>query len=32
MQLARDHGLGVGFWRLGNEDQSTWSDPLVGGG
>jgi spore germination protein YaaH len=32
MRLARDNGLGVGFWRLGNEDQTTWSDPLVGGG
>ena len=29
LQLARDHGLGVGFWRLGNEDQRLWDDPLL---
>ncbi len=29
IQLARDHGLGIGFWRLGNEDQRLWSDPLL---
>jgi spore germination protein YaaH len=29
VQLARDRGLGVGFWRLGREDQRLWSDPLV---
>jgi spore germination protein YaaH len=29
MQLARDRGLGTGFWRLGNEDQRMWSDPLL---
>jgi spore germination protein YaaH len=29
MQLARDRGFGVGFWRLGNEDQRLWSDPLI---
>ena len=29
-QLARDHGLGIGLWRLGNEDQAIWSDPLLG--
>jgi spore germination protein YaaH len=31
VQLARDHGLGVGFWRLGSEDQSIWRNPLIGG-
>jgi spore germination protein YaaH len=29
LQMARDHGFGVGFWRLGNEDQRTWDDPLL---
>jgi spore germination protein YaaH len=29
MQMARDHGFGVGFWRLGNEDQRVWDDPLL---
>jgi spore germination protein len=29
VRLARDRGLGVGFWRLGREDQRLWSDPLV---
>jgi spore germination protein YaaH len=29
MQLASDRGLGIGFWRLGNEDQSIWADPLI---
>ena len=32
MQLARANGFGIGFWRLGNEDQRIWSDPLVRGG
>jgi spore germination protein YaaH len=31
MRLARERGLGVGFWRLGSEDQSMWGDPLIGG-
>jgi spore germination protein YaaH len=30
-QLARDHGIGVGFWRLGNEDQRLWERPEVVG-
>jgi spore germination protein YaaH len=29
MRLARDHGIGVGFWRLGNEDQRLWDSPLL---
>jgi spore germination protein YaaH len=31
VQLARDNGLGVGFWRLGNEDQEMWRNPAFGG-
>jgi spore germination protein len=31
--LARVRGLGgVGVWRLGTEDQTTWSQPLVAAG
>lgn len=30
LALAREAGLGTGFWRLGNEDQRIWSDPLLG--
>jgi len=29
VRLARDRGLGVGFWRLGREDQRIWDDPLI---
>jgi spore germination protein YaaH len=29
VRLAHDHGLGIGFWRLGNEDQRLWDDPLL---
>ena len=29
LAIARDAGLGSGFWRLGNEDQRVWSDPLL---
>jgi spore germination protein YaaH len=29
LQLARGAGLGIGFWRLGNEDQRMWSDSLL---
>ena len=25
-------GLGIGFWRLGREDQRIWSDPLIAPG
>jgi spore germination protein YaaH len=31
MQIARDRGLGIGFWRLGQEDTRIWQHPLVGG-
>jgi spore germination protein YaaH len=27
--IARDHGLGIGFWRLGQEDDRVWSDPRL---
>jgi spore germination protein YaaH len=27
--LAAQHGLGVGLWRLGNEDQRLWDDPQI---
>jgi spore germination protein YaaH len=26
---ARDRGLGVGFWRLGQEDDRVWSNPRL---
>lgn len=29
LKLARAHGLAVGVWRLGTEDQSLWSSPVV---
>jgi spore germination protein len=33
LQLAKDHRLGgVGFWRLGHEDQSVWNLPLLAAG
>lgn len=33
IQLAADDGFGgVGFWRLGMEDQRVWSDPLIAPG
>jgi spore germination protein YaaH len=32
MQLARSRGLGVGFWRLGSEDQRLWDQPLLAPG
>jgi len=32
LAIARAHGLGVGVWRLGEEDQSIWSSsPVVQG-
>jgi len=31
MQIARERGLGIGFWRLGQEDTRIWQHPLVGG-
>ncbi len=27
--LAHSLGVGIGFWRLGEEDQAIWSDPLL---
>jgi spore germination protein YaaH len=27
--IARDRGLGVGFWRLGQEDDRVWNDPRL---
>jgi spore germination protein YaaH len=32
IQLARDRGLGIGFWRLGREDPEVWADPLIAEG
>jgi spore germination protein len=32
VRLARNRGLGIGFWRLGAEDQNVWSDPLLAPG
>jgi spore germination protein YaaH len=29
IQLFRANGYGVGFWRLGEEDQALWSHPLL---
>ena len=31
-ELAASLGLGVGLWRLGNEDQRVWELPQLGGG
>jgi spore germination protein YaaH len=31
LALARERGLGVGFWRLGQEDARIWDNPIVGG-
>ena len=31
LRMARERGMGVGFWRLGNEDQRIWGDALVRG-
>ena len=27
--MAHSLGIGIGFWRLGDEDQAIWSDPLL---
>jgi spore germination protein YaaH len=27
--LARERGLGVGFWRIGQEDTRIWNDPRL---
>lgn len=29
LRLARAHGLGIGVWRLGREDQALWASPFV---
>jgi spore germination protein YaaH len=29
--LARAHGLGIGFWRIGQEDERMWADPDLPG-
>jgi spore germination protein YaaH len=29
IRLARDRGLGIGFWRLGREDQAIWRDSQI---
>jgi spore germination protein YaaH len=29
MALARDRGMGVGFWRIGQEDEGIWSHPRL---
>jgi spore germination protein len=31
MTLALNRGLGVGFWRVGQEDERLWSSPLLAG-
>ncbi len=31
LRVARERGLRVGVWRLGEEDQAMWSSPLIGG-
>ena len=32
MQIAKKRGLGLGFWRLGREDQRIWDDPQIAAG
>ncbi len=32
IELARARGLGIGFWRLGREDNSIWQHPLLQAG
>jgi spore germination protein YaaH len=32
IRLAHDRGLGIGVWRLGNEDPGVWNDPLLAPG
>lgn len=32
LRLASARGLGVGFWRLGREDQRIWDDPIIAPG
>ena len=32
IQVAQVRGLGLGFWRLGREDQRIWDDPQIAPG
>jgi spore germination protein YaaH len=32
IKVARVRGLGLGFWRLGREDQRIWDDPQIAPG
>jgi spore germination protein len=32
IRVAKNHGLGLGFWRLGSEDQRIWDLPLIAAG
>ena len=32
IQVAKVRGLGLGFWRLGTEDQRIWADPQIAAG
>jgi spore germination protein YaaH len=32
VRVAKARGLGIGFWRLGTEDQRIWNDPLLAPG
>jgi spore germination protein YaaH len=32
VQIAKVRGLGIGFWRLGSEDQRIWDDPQIAPG
>jgi spore germination protein len=31
MRMFKANGYGIGVWRLGQEDQSLWNDPLITG-
>jgi spore germination protein YaaH len=30
--IVKSHGLGLGFWKLGTEDQGLWNEPLIAPG
>jgi spore germination protein YaaH len=32
IRIAKNRGLGIGFWRLGTEDQRIWDDPQIAAG
>ena len=32
IKVAQVRGLGLGFWRLGREDQRIWDDPQIAPG